>query len=93
MKTNTPAPAFNVGLSALVSPYRHESGRTVARHQPAENKAETHLFSATGLFIATVATAAANAAAEKAAAEAKAATAAAIAANNKLHAERTAPAQ
>lgn len=52
MSTPT-APTFDEHTATPVTPYRHSSGRTVARHQPAGDK-QTHLFSATGSFIATV---------------------------------------
>lgn len=86
------APQFSSGEAQLVSPWRHDStGRTVARHQSAEGGKETHLFSATGVFIDTVPAAEAEAAAVKSAAEAKTADAKAVAANRVEHTARLAP--
>jgi hypothetical protein len=72
--TPAPAPApatppvFDEKTAKPVTQYRHkETGRTVGNHQPAGE--DTHLFSATGVFIAAVK----NAAAEQLAADAAAA--------------------
>jgi hypothetical protein len=50
-------PAHDDTKSVAVEPYRHAAtGRTVGRIQDAGNGADSHLFSATGLFIETVKT-------------------------------------
>lgn len=54
MKTpSAPAPAFDEKTAKPVTPRRHSDGRTISFEQPGEGG--THLFSATGVFIATVA--------------------------------------
>jgi hypothetical protein len=56
-QSSAPEPAHDFDLSQAVEAYRHEAtGRTVGRIQPAGNDVDSHLFSATGLFIATVKT-------------------------------------
>ncbi|MBI4624898.1 MAG: VOC family protein [Verrucomicrobia bacterium] len=47
-------PAFDAAAAQKVAPYPHEptGGRIVGRHQPADG-GRVHLFSATGVFIAT----------------------------------------
>lgn len=83
------APSFSSGEAQLVSPWRHDpTGRTVARHQPEAGGKNTHLFSATGVFIATVPAAAAEAAAAKSASAAKAAHDHATATNAAEHTAR-----
>lgn len=48
---NPPAPTFDETTAKPVPPRRHRDGRTISFEQPGEGC--THLFSATGLFIAT----------------------------------------